>query len=652
MMNCFASLKWLVVPALLVLASCGSGGGGGGGGGGSSPPPVAAAIAPNAGADRVVNVGEPVVLNSNTVVVGGDSYSLGGGTVDVVGKSLVATDVVRITWSKLSGPPVALSSDGTTKATARFVAPSTGAEPFVTIEYQLTFYYGNGTTATDQVSIRVNRVNQLPQVTLAATLEVEAQSQTALNATAIDTDGRIASYVWEQTAGTPASLSDKTSAQPLLTAPTVSAPEELTFSLKVTDNDGAVATATIKVKVLPTDAPRIAVYFPHPGSNYLADTLVVSGQASAKEADVQSLLIKFNGVDYPANLKPDGSWRAENIAIPAGMENLEYSVLATDSLGRQTKIDAAVTKKDLSSADYLRTDEVVNFAIDAKNNRVIVLSGGNDYKDFQLFTVDITTGKRSSAISDFSNLAQGVNPMAVTNMVWDSSRNKVYAATAPADTTKKSQIITIDVQTGQRSVLSDSEHGTGVTFTNPTGLAVGHRGNLYVADNVKNIIASVDLVTGDRTVVADATTLQYEIDAPVTIAIDPEPANARLFLIPYTDDAPLFQVNLASVIATTSLLSQPNTLLSVKQDPSEIIYNPVMNEILSLSSFRRLLRIDLKTGNRIGLENELPLTSNSHYQLDVQRQVMYVTTGIFENLYALDIASGSAVQISRNNQSF
>lgn len=66
-----------------------------------------------------------------------------------------------------------------------------------------------------------------------------------------DSDGTIASYTWTQTAGDTVTLSDATAASPTFTAPSTSNAQTLTFSLIVTDNDGATSTAdTVDIGVL------------------------------------------------------------------------------------------------------------------------------------------------------------------------------------------------------------------------------------------------------------------------------------------------------------------------------------------------------------------------------------------------------------------
>ncbi|TCO75407.1 serine protease [Chromatocurvus halotolerans] len=75
-----------------------------------------------------------------------------------------------------------------------------------------------------------------------------------------DPDGSIRSYAWSQTSGTAVVLSGSTQPSASFTAPAVSEPTSLAFSLTVTDNDGAAGTGSVSVSVQPSaDTPRFTV---------------------------------------------------------------------------------------------------------------------------------------------------------------------------------------------------------------------------------------------------------------------------------------------------------------------------------------------------------------------------------------------------------
>jgi hypothetical protein len=62
-------------------------------------------------------------------------------------------------------------------------------------------------------------------------------------------------------------------------------------------------------------------------------------------------------------------------------------------------------------------------------------------------------------------------------------------------------ILTVDLLTGHRNILSDAAHGQGPVFVSPNGLAVAG-GSALVLDASLNTLYSVDLATGDRAIVS------------------------------------------------------------------------------------------------------------------------------------------------------
>src|SRR3954466_10045873 len=95
--------------------------------------------------------------------------------------------------------------------------------------------------------------NTVPVANAGPNQSVTAAAQVTLDGSASsDSDGTIASYTWSQTAGTAVTLSSTTAAKPTFTAPSAAATTTLTFSLRVTDDRGAVsAAATMNITVNP-----------------------------------------------------------------------------------------------------------------------------------------------------------------------------------------------------------------------------------------------------------------------------------------------------------------------------------------------------------------------------------------------------------------
>lgn len=80
-------------------------------------------------------------------------------------------------------------------------------------------------------------------------LYVEELVEVQLKSTAFDSDGFITSYSWQQISGVSVELSGVDSNVLSFTTPDVTSDEVLIFSLRVTDNDGAITTKNISVFV-------------------------------------------------------------------------------------------------------------------------------------------------------------------------------------------------------------------------------------------------------------------------------------------------------------------------------------------------------------------------------------------------------------------
>src|SRR5690349_1539878 len=66
-------------------------------------------------------------------------------------------------------------------------------------------------------------------------------------------------------------------------------------------------------------------------------------------------------------------------------------------------------------------------------------------------------------------------------------------------------LLRVDPVTGDRTILSDTTHGTGPNFNMQLGVTVDVAGNIFVAGNATPAIFRVDPVTGNRTILSDAT---------------------------------------------------------------------------------------------------------------------------------------------------
>ncbi|GAB3036861.1 hypothetical protein GCM10027098_38800 [Bowmanella dokdonensis] len=208
---------------LLVLTACG----GSGGGSESAPSPT-----PNPSANQA-----PVISAANVSAIEGEEVTVSATVTDADGQ---ISDYI---WQQVSGPEVDFQQPGSASLT--FTAPAVEADDRIVFELQVTD--NDGAQSKGQISVNV-LFNHPPQFGVEDQTVME-QAEFSLSVEALDTDGGIASYVWEQISG-PAVANLVTEANRIsFSAPDVSVNTALEFKLVVSDRLGKSAEKTFKVTV-------------------------------------------------------------------------------------------------------------------------------------------------------------------------------------------------------------------------------------------------------------------------------------------------------------------------------------------------------------------------------------------------------------------
>ncbi|RKH62369.1 myxosortase-dependent M36 family metallopeptidase [Corallococcus llansteffanensis] len=154
-------------------------------------------------------------------------------------------DALTYAWTQVDGTNVTLTGGNTASAT--FTAPDVSADTVLSFRLTAT---ANGVSVSDLVNVTVHKANRAPTGT-GGTITVDEGAKVTLNSNASDPDGDTLTYEWTQTGGPSVSLTGANSPKLEFTAPQVKSDTDLTFSLTVTDSDGATTGAinyTVKVK--------------------------------------------------------------------------------------------------------------------------------------------------------------------------------------------------------------------------------------------------------------------------------------------------------------------------------------------------------------------------------------------------------------------
>lgn len=655
------SIKYILpIVCIVLMSSCG----GGDKGDGTSASPIpdssassisASGLIANAGDDMHVYVGQKVVLNPNAAVVGASGFKSGQGNLEVTGASNNPNDIVSIAWTYISGPAVSLESSSTTSAVVSFTAPSIGVASQYLLRYKLTVTTASGKKAVDTVNIYIEPPYLPPSVNLGFDQAVEGLTPVSLTAMAADSNGLIASYTWVQTSGPKVEFDKQTTGnRASFIAPSTTKDLTLTFEVTVKDNEGFSATDSVIVKVTPENAPRLQLYFPPAVGIFKDTTITASGLAIAKSGSISSVSVDVGKGPIAATLNNDGSWMAKDLVVPTGIAEFNLSVTATDTSGLVTKVNSTLkTTGDRlgARANELNWSETIGFAIDSKKNIAYVLADGASLNNLRLFSIDLATGNQGPDISNFSDLSKGINSSAVTAMVYDDEKNKIYVSISPANATKKPQILSINTVNGERNLVSDNTRGKGDNLIHPTGLAMGANNTLYVADNVKSTIVAIDTVTGDRTSIASSATLGYPIDAPLLLASDITSTNKRLFMIPNVNSNYVLALDLtanpvsSTLITNSSNSSQGSTTLH--STPQGIVVAPKLGSLFVNDQIvnSQIVQVNLTNGYRTKLT--ATEATGSRISFDTQKQLLYLIDGITPGLYVGDPITAQKALISR-----
>jgi len=280
-------------------------------------PPVA-----NAGSDQTIT------LPQNSIALDGTASSAPAG------------NIADYLWTKISGP-----SDGSITSADNAATDVTGLVEGI-YKFQLKVTDNNGATSTASITVTVKPA-PLPPVANAGsaqTITLPSNMVTLDGSKSAAPSGTIKSYHWTKISG-PASGA-VASADAAITEVNGLAEGEYKFELKVTDNIGAISTATVTVTVKPAPLPPVANAGSSQTIQLPVNTITLDGtKSSASSGTIVSYLwTKISGPSAGTIADAAGSTTVVN-DLKEGVYTFELKI--TDSNGATSTATVNVTVKSV-----------------------------------------------------------------------------------------------------------------------------------------------------------------------------------------------------------------------------------------------------------------------------------------------------------------
>lgn len=162
--------------------------------------------------------------------------------------------------------------------------------------------------------------------------------------------------------------------------------------------------------------------------------------------------------------------------------------------------------------------------IDANGNGVLL-----DAALEAVMSVDLLTGDR--VVLSSAAVGAGTGFIVPRNLTIDASGN-ILISDSNTTSNAPGLIIRVDPLTGARTVVSSGSVGSGRNLEVPVGLVVDDQGNILVLDFVSGILLSIDPITGARSVMSSSQLGSgLTLVAPASIALVPVPEPGTLLML-------------------------------------------------------------------------------------------------------------------------
>jgi Big-like domain-containing protein len=516
-------------------------------------------------------------------------------------------------------------------------------------EVTLNVEDGNGGSSQLNLSLTVININEAPSFTSASTANVdENTSGLVYTATATDADGDDLTFSISGGADQGAFSIDGSSGElTLTTAADFEAPSDANtdgvyeVTLNVEDDTGSSDQLALALTVEDVTQLQFKVSYPTPNANLGGDvefTSVTGVIEDLEDGEVLESDINFISVNG----------QGADIELPTAQDNTtrwrtQLPVTTTPN-SNTLNIELADNSNNNQLVSQLLLNrpllsQLQSMVLDSANNRALVLDSGLD----ALVAIDLDSGDRSILSDD--NTGAGTNLIAPVAIELDSANNRALVLDNNLDA-----LIAIDLDSGDRSILSDDNTGAGSNLIAPVAIELDSANNrALVIDISLGALIAINLDTGNRNIISDANIgTGSNLIGPRAVVLDS--ANNRALVLDSNLDA-LVAIDLDT--GNRTILSDANTGIGINlQGPDGVTLDSTNNRVLVTdNSLSALLEIDLGSGNRTVVSDNntgdgASLLFPMSVALDSTNNRALVLDFTFDALLAIDLDSGNRSLVS------
>jgi len=413
---------------------------------------------------------------------------------------------------------------------------------------------------------------------------------------------------------------------------------------------GGVAGTYTVTTFADTVAPTAQIMFPPALSLSNGTTVKVRGTASDANSTITSVTV--NGV-VATSADNFAMWTAD-VPLTIGANTL--TVVTTDSAAN-TNSDAAhvgVTRvASLTGAHFPDANVPFSypsfFAIDSANNRALIPDVGLA----SIVSMSLTDGSRTlfsgASTPNTNNPLSGPQGIAL-----DIAHNRALVVDYDLDA-----VVSVDLTSGARTILSDATTPTtSNALSDPYGIVLNvdtsnNRNRALVADLDLKAIIAVDLASGSRTILSDATTPNTNIPFSFPYSITLDNTHGRALVVDFGLNA-IIAVDLGTGARTiVSDATTPNAINSFVNPKSLVLDNANNRMLVTDYDLSAVIAVNFTTGARTIVSN--PTTPNANnivinpvdISLDTAHNIGLIVSNDPIAIFAVDLTTGERVVVSK-----